>query len=261
MSTDGRRYIFAGHAIGAQAHFHKLDDVMNLDHHIPTLGASVLPPTGGLSTSKVNNYCYQVSHPRRRTLLSVHRIETMARGKQKGDVLETETEAEIESIDVLEKVHIDLVHVHVLATRKSLDDDAVITTKGLNIQGVHLGPVEVRVTLKDEEVFCCCGNARQVEKFFKERNLSLASPVGHPIKQYHIVKSIEIVAGPEDQRADIDIHDNVIHWRGFGRMHFGEVIVKDQDRQVTMVRLQMGSDGGGSGSVGDGHSNGSTGSN
>ena len=35
---------------------------------------------------------------------------------------------------------------------------------------------------------------------------------------------------------------NVLYLKGFGRLHFGEVLMKDNNRRVTMVRLDMGSD-------------------
>ena len=48
------------------------------------LGPSVLPPTGGVSKSQVSDYHFEVSYPRRRSLLTVHRIETMAAGRMRG---------------------------------------------------------------------------------------------------------------------------------------------------------------------------------
>src|ERR1041385_7079105 len=94
------RFIFSGHAIGASAHFHKLDDVHNLDHAIPTLGSSVVPSVGGLSHHKVSNFSYVVNEPRRRTLLSAQHVEVSARGRELHDQYETETEILVKEVSV-----------------------------------------------------------------------------------------------------------------------------------------------------------------
>jgi hypothetical protein len=70
-----------------------------------------------------------------------------------------------------------------------------------------------------------------------------------------VVRSIELV-GPEAEKQGMTVHGYTITWKGFGKIIFGEVYVKGNDRQLTMVRLAMGSDAGGSGSAGSGQSNG-----
>ena len=114
--APAQRYLYSGHTVGASAHFHRLDEVKNLNHVIPTLGASVLPVTGGLSKGHAAYYAYNVDHPRHRTLLSVSRVDSMAAGREFDDRYETEIEADIESIHVVEKLHIDAVKLHVLST-------------------------------------------------------------------------------------------------------------------------------------------------
>src|SRR5260370_10871658 len=169
MSVDGSRFVFSGHALGAAAQFHKLDTKENLNHVIPVLGPSVLPPTGGLSQSHVSHYHFEVSFPRRRTLLSVHRIETTAVGRMAGNRIETETEARIESISVVDKLHIDLVQVHVLATRETISGVPKTSSKGNKIEGLHLGNVTAIVVL-DDEPLGHCGTAEEFADFVKSRN-------------------------------------------------------------------------------------------
>src|SRR5207237_10716984 len=74
MEID-KRFVFSGHAIGVSAHFHRLDDLHNLKHFIPTLGSSVLPPVGGLSHHQVKNFCYSADEPKRRMLLSAKHVQ------------------------------------------------------------------------------------------------------------------------------------------------------------------------------------------
>jgi hypothetical protein len=270
MSEPAPRYIFAGHAIGAAAQFHKLDKVENLNHVIPTLGASVLANTGGLSQSHVSNYCFSVDQPRKRSLLSVRRIDTTATGKKTNGVFETDVQAEIESIGLVDKLHIDMVKLHLLSTRDPNKEEAVISTNGNQIIGMRLGDLDVDVTL-DEEPLCACGSKEQLAAFYrmqsdqyrKEFSWRFATDPGAPeIKEHNghykcsLVRDIQL----KGKNPDITISGDTITWDGFGKIIIGEVIVKHNDRRLIMVRLAMGSDAGGPGTVGDGQSNGMVGS-
>jgi hypothetical protein len=265
-------FIFDGHAIGAAAQFHRLDDSHNLNHIIPALGASVLPATGGVSKSQVLDYSYDVDQPRKRTLLSVRRVDSIAAGRQIGERCETEIWTEIESIDVVEKLHMDLVKLHMLSTRETGESDPVVSTTGNRLDGVRLGNVEAQITL-DEEPLAACGTKEQLAAFYRTQTAQYrclnswrfrTDPQANQIAAhgrhltYSLVREIKLV-GPEQDKQDIEVHGYTIHWKGFGKIILGEVVVKDQDRQLTMVRLAMGSDAGGDGSVGDGRTNGMVG--
>jgi hypothetical protein len=70
-----------------------------------------------------------------------------------------------------------------------------------------------------------------------------------------IVSDIQLVGSDPN----IAVEGNVIVWKGFGRIILGEIHVKAHDRRLTLVRLAMGSDAGGTADTGDGHTNGDTG--
>ena len=273
MSETGKRYIFAGHAIGAAAQFHRLDELQNLKHVIPTLGASVLPTTGGLSKSHASNFCFNVDHPRRRSLLSVRKIESTAAGRDLGSRFETETETEIESIGFVEKLRIDLIKVHVLSTRDENKEAPTVTSKGNKIEGVHLGAVEAKITL-DEEPLSAAGSMDQLADFYKKQTAEYRPqnswrfntdpsatelPAGYNYYTFSLVREIKLT-GPEDEKQKITIDGYTIKWEGFGRIIIGETLVKKDDRRLTMVRLAMGSDAGGAASAGEAESNGQLGS-
>src|SRR5580658_5559675 len=271
--APAQRYLYSGHTVGAAAHFHRLDDLENLNHAVPTLGHSVLPVTGGLSTGHASHYCFAVDEPRHRTLLSVRRIDSLASGKEFADRYETEIDAEIESIRVVDKLHIDAVKLHMLSTLQKGQTEPVVSTKGNRIEGMRLGRVAVTVTL-DDEPLCACGSKNQLAEFYKrqsedyrrdqswrfqtsEGNGELADPCGHYVCS--LVRDIQL-DGPEDEMQAISVEGYTIRWKGFGRLILGEVVVKGTNRQLTLVRLAMGSDAGGTGSVGCGQSNGQVGS-
>jgi hypothetical protein len=273
MIADAPRYIFSGHAIGAAAQFHRLDQTHNLNHVVPTLGASVLPVTGGVSKAEVNHFCFTVDEPRRRSLLGVRKIATMAAGRDLGDRFETEVEAEIESVHVVEKLHIEHVSLHILSTLLADGSEPLVTTRGNRIDGMRLGKVQVRVEL-DDEPLCSCGNQAQLAKFYASKDgryrrqnawrfrtdpKALKIAAHGPHYKFSLVRKIKLI-GPQAEKQKIHVEGYTIHWEGFGRIVLGEAHVKGNDRQLTMVRLAMGSDAAGPALVGDGQSNGQTGS-
>lgn len=68
-----------------------------------------------------------------------------------------------------------------------------------------------------------------------------------------IVKSIRWDGKPFPKS---EIHDNMVVLPEFGRAYFGELLISEQSRRLTMVRMALGSDAGGSASAGDVESNG-----
>src|SRR5205085_6462690 len=112
--------------------------------------------------------CFQVDHPRRRSLLSVRRIETSAHGRERGGRYETEVEAEIDSISVLEKLHIDFIKLHLRAISAEGEEPPSVSTNGNRIEGVHLGVVEAKIEL-DEEPLHACGTKEQLADFYRNQ--------------------------------------------------------------------------------------------
>jgi hypothetical protein len=270
MKID-ERFAFSGHAIGVAAHFHRIDDVHDLDHNIPTLGSSAIPIVGGHSRHRVANFCYTASHPRHITLLSAQKVETHARGNcLPNKQFETEIHAVVHSVRFVDKLHVDLVEMH----QRSLATEGAgssITTRGSKIEGLRLGNVEVNVEL-DEEPFATSGTKKELDAFYMRQDDAYRkancgrfhtepgakSITAHKGKFYSsLVKKISL-KGPAADLQTMHVEEYSIKWDGFGKIFLGEVIISDQDRRITMIRLKMGSTAGGSGTTGDGHSNGVT---
>ena len=53
-----------------------------------------------------------------------------------------------------------------------------------------------------------------------------------------------------------EIHDNMVVLPTFGSVFFGELLISQYSRRLTMVRMALGSDSGGSASAGDVETNG-----
>ena len=275
MEID-RRFAFSGHVIGAAAHIHRIDDVHDLDHNIAALGSSAIPIVGGHSHHRVAHFCYTASHPRKLSLLSAQRVETTAHGKcLPNQQYLSEISATVKSLGVVEKMHVDLVTMYQrsLATydpKQDVSASFILTSKA-KIEGLRLGNVEVEVDV-DEEPFATCGTRADLDAFYQRQGgpyrkancERFNTPEGDKsIKSHHekyvcsLVSKI-VLKGPEAEQQKIHVDGYSIYWEGFGRIYLGEVIVSDQDRKVTMIRLKLGSDAGGSGSIGDGQQNGGT---
>src|SRR5512133_3026947 len=149
MATKNGRFMFAGHATGVSARFHRLDELQNLDHVVPMVGASVVPVSGGRSESKVESpYRYDVDAPRNRCLLGVQRVYTLAEGRDTNGIIETEVSAEIYGLEVVEKLRCEFMRMHMVASRAAAEPS--VTTLGNRIEGLRLGNVDAIVTIDDE---------------------------------------------------------------------------------------------------------------
>jgi hypothetical protein len=249
MSNGNGRFMFAGHAIGASARFHRLDDQLNLNHVVPALGASVVPTSGGRSNSHADPFRYEVKEPRPRCLLAVQRADTLAEGRDTDGNIQTEVGAEVVGLEVVDKLRVDLVKMHMLVTRRGVSGPPVVTTDGNRIDGLRMGDVQAVVTL-DESALLNSGSGQQFEAFHQ----SAGRPLGKFGSYWRstIVSNIQLIGSDPN----ISVEGNVIVWNGFGRIILGEIHVKEHERRLTLVRLEMGSDAGGSGDAGDGKTNG-----
>jgi hypothetical protein len=275
-AAPGTRFIFSGHAIGASAHFHRLDATTGLNHLVPTQAASVLPQTGGLSEGSAKDYRFEVDQPRPRTLFSIGQAASKATGVTLPGAYQTEVSVDLQTVGVVEKLNIGLVHVHMLSSFPIDGTDPVLTTNGNRLEEVWLGSVHAVIEL-DDEPLRACGTQAQLAAYYRSQDAGyrqqyawrFATPAGAPEIQVHgqpdrqyskcsVVRSIQLV-GPEDARQSISVDGYTIVWEGFGKIILGEIHVKGTERHLTMARLAMGSDAGGSGSGGDVKSNGAVG--
>lgn len=269
IAATAYKYMFSGHAIGASAHFHTLDQTTGLDHAVPTQAASVLPPTGGISQGAASKYTYKVDQPRPRTLLAVDQATSKAAGRSLGDRYETEVEVDVQSLEVVEKLRIGLLRMHMLSTSAVKGKEPVVTTTGNRIEDITLGTVKVKIDWDDEPLLSC-GSQKQLAALYSGKSATdrkkyawrYATPAGAPEITAHgkhyrcsLVRGLELV-GSEKDKQDMSVDGYTIIWNGFGKIILGEVHVKKSNRHLTLVRLAMGSDAGGTGSSGSGQSNG-----
>jgi hypothetical protein len=269
MSDSTARYMFAGHVIGASARFHRLDDA-SVNEVVPAVGTAALAGTGGRSEDRLQQpFRYDVTHPRKRCLLAVEQAHAWVEGRDPDGRFETELSVEVSGVHVLEKFHLDNVRLHLLAVRNGMEVVSAVSTRGSAVEGLRMGNVTAKIAF-DDEPLAHTGSQEQLARFYSSRDAqyrkehgwrfhttedgsALADDHGH--HRFSLVRNIEL-SGPEADLQSISVTGNLIYWKGFGRIILGEVHVKGQERRVSLVRLAMGSDGGGSGTVGSSGSNG-----
>jgi hypothetical protein len=263
------RFIYSGHAIGAAAHFHRLDETTDLDHPVPTQAHSVLPPTGGESQGNASNYNFYVDKPRQRNLFSLGQAASKATGATLAGSYQTEVSVDLQTVGVVEKLRIGLIRLHMLSKFPVGGGEPVLSTTGNRLEDVWLGNVQAVIEL-DDDPLGACGTQAQLAAYYEAKDADykqqyawrFATPAGAPKIAPHgpffkcsVVRSIQLL-GPEADKQSMTVDGYTIRWKGFGRIILGEVHVKGTDRHLVMARLAMGSDAGGSGSVGSGQSNG-----
>jgi hypothetical protein len=145
--------------------------------------------------------------------------------------------------------------------------------KGSSVDGLQLGGVTVKIDF-DTEPMEFCGSKDTLAEYYRSKPASWRTAnarrfctapdaaelceVNGRVK-FSLVRDIQILGTQDEEHRVYRLDDGyTIKWDGFGRIIVGEVFVKGNDRKVTLLRLHMGSDGGGSGSVGDGGTNGQT---
>jgi hypothetical protein len=269
MSDSPARYMFSGHVLGASARFHRLDDA-SVNEVIPAVGSAALAATGGRASARLEGpFRYDVTHPRKRCLLAVEQADAWVEGRDPDGRFETEFSAEVSGVHVLEKFHLDSVRLHLLAARNGVNGDVAVSTRGSAVEGLRMGNVTAHITF-DDQPLAHTGSQQQLAEFYRGCGAAYRAQHGwrfhttpeggeladdHGQHRFTLVSGIEL-NGPEEEKQLISVTGNLIYWKGFGRIILGEVHVKGQERRVCLVRLAMGSDGGGSGTVGGGGSNG-----
>jgi hypothetical protein len=162
-----------------------------------------------------------------------------------------------------------MLRLHLLSVRNDLNAEPVVSTTGNRIEGMRLGKVAVKVDF-DDEPLTATGSDTQLADFYRKQsdayrqanaarfNTAPGAKELARLGEHHkftIVRQIQLI-GDEPDKQGITVSGNEIHWKGFGRIFLGEVHVKNHERKITLVRLAMGSDAGGSGSAGSAGSNG-----
>jgi hypothetical protein len=266
------RFIFHGNAVGAEVIIHRIGKE-RVNRVSPAQGQSSLPVIGGHSESFVEK-----SDDRFNDVFSYGECRTQARGVVEDLNATTEISASVRDLSMVNRpspgeaedlrpieFRAGLLGVAVTSLHprrgQARIEYAEPQIEGLSLDGRPI-ELELRRQFLDlhtmgeiEEQF------RTVETFFHElRNAFMRRDPGQPLQfgeriprmRHHALTSIVRAIRWGDER----IEGHVLSKTGFGRIYFGEMLIHEHNRRLTLVRVKMGSDTDADGSFGESDPNG-----
>lgn len=253
-----KRFVFHGNAVAAGVFLTKIDQ-QPANRVSPVQGQSSLPVIGGLSESSV-----PTSNPEFERFFSYRDATTRAEGIRKGDTAITTVSASLKNLRMVNRPSPD----------ESAEPREVVFRAGalaLALRSTHrrgqpkiefenlpqaddLFLDEIPVQLEFRQAFLKLSRMQDLEekfrtdkRFYAENRdaFMLVDPkrppaFGQRIPRMNggyavcsIVKSI--------RWGDQTINGHVLTKTGFGSIYFGEMLVNDNNRRITLVRVKMGS--------------------
>jgi hypothetical protein len=274
-----RRYVFRGNASGVAVHIRRPVDLL-----LPVQAASSLPTTGGLSEARVGPTQWGERTPTERNkattyvsfdsaytrasgdYIDAEKAVAMTLGKLRFDEVPTRTtvSAEVQNLTMIGRVTVGLASMS-LQSLSTESGEPPIRCESAKLEGVEVDGYKLTVTL-DPEYYCeydtmsklavAAGEGKDPQFYI---NAGKASCYGFPNKTGTVLCTlVREMHWTDTPHPDAKIEGNTVIVPDFGRVYFGELLVQDAARRLTMVRYQLGSADGGDGAAAEGETNGGT---
>jgi hypothetical protein len=255
MATDPIKkiYLYNAHGYGLGGRIDR-----PFQHVLDVHAGASLPTTGGFEVSRAENY-------RLNETISYRAAHTMVSGSldEEDGTYNTLASATIEGLNILDMVTADRIVAHVASKQRIDDPEPTITPIGSHFENLRIAGCPIHAELdnnlfnrfgtftsfKDayegdqqareamQAVFLWGKPKFEVPKFLRERYNWFAGdkfPESKGIVLCSLVKDIKGLC-PE-----LRVYGNVIVVPQFGKVYLGEVILKKYEREVTMLRLELG---------------------
>jgi len=276
----GRRFVFRGNAAAFGGRIVRPDDIV-----LEMPGASSLPVTGGRSVSRIGRTQFK-------EFVSFDSATTFAEGlfddRQAAialsnhvvqeDALTTSTrvQAEIRKLVVgsKQRLTVERLAAELRAKSPAGSGEPRITIGDVMVEGVAIDGFKLRVELErgvfqrhdtHAKLLTAADDPDFVRRHGKHLFMTThfegrpAPPTGRLVPGCDTIYATIVRAidwdGPPDPAAQIDHHSVVV--KDFGKIFFGEILITSSSRRLTMMRLELGSDDGGTASGPDVDINGS----
>jgi hypothetical protein len=255
MATDPIKkiYLYNAHGYGLGGRIDR-----PFQHVLDVHAGASLPTTGGFEVSRAENY-------RLNETISYRAAHTMVSGSldEEDGTYNTLASATIEGLNILDMVTADRIVAHVASKQRLDDPEPTITPIGSHFANLRIAGCPIHAEL-DNNLFnrfgtftsfkdAYEGNQQvleamqalflwgkpkfEVPEFLRERYNWFAGdkfPESKGIVLCSLVKDIKTPC-PE-----LRVYGNVIVVPQFGKIYLGEVILKKNEREVTMLRLDLG---------------------
>jgi hypothetical protein len=248
-----RQFLYNGYATGFSGRIHA-----PFDEVVESQASSSLGVTGGYASARVDNF-------RRHEVFSFASAHTQASGilSAKSQTFETLVSGVLEGFSLLDMVKVDymvgrLMSKHPVEPPQKGPDEPAITPVGSHygkivVAGYTLTPViDVNFfnTVCSYSDLCDkIGRDKDLRTLFNVADVKMPPPRG--MMAGSIVREIK-GGGP-----GLEIKGNMVRVPGFGKLYFGEYIIEQYSRRLSMLRAELGcpvqSDSSGPDMGGNGH--------
>jgi hypothetical protein len=161
----------------------------------------------------------------------------------------------VESAEVIERIQVDRLEARLISLHGQKDRFASIRPEpSTSIRGVRFDGVELLIDL-DLEPFRKYPTRQTFKRAARLRHKLGIVPEAKGIIFDTIVRKMRWNGTPPQGAV---IRGNVVIWKDVGRIHFGEILISDHERRLTMFRAQLGSPMEGVFAMGDAETNGMT---
>ncbi len=247
---EAKRFVFQGRAVAAGGHISRLNGA-NVDHRLPESASSSIPHTGGSSQSASRGPQELAVPERQGRLYSLLHSRSKVEGIRPGGPglkYATLTQARADGLELLGGK---ISARSVTAEMESVFDEELqapclyvgqSSIDGLTLSGL---PADVELDLNPVKPLALLDALNRKSAQGAKR-----------VAELHIVKGVTFPKGaPNGVRFD---PPNRIVWEGVGILFLGELMVTDFAQTLTMLRVELGCDDGGTVTAGEVESNGHT---
>jgi hypothetical protein len=269
-----RRFHFHGHALGVAARIRRPED-----RSLPVQACSSLPVTGGEHQSEVGptELGKWVSFQSAATSMRGDYTDrgaavAMTRGEVAFDAVPVETvvKSSVRGLSILGRLFVGVAEMGLTSRSSQSPGQPSIQVDGARLAEVRVDSSRLKITLAEQlfrdhdtkeklsTAFAKDLHKRCAHMFLRPGSQPAAAgrlPEAGGVAKCTLVEEMAW-AGEPHPTATIDGHALIIP--DFGKVYFGEMVITECSRRLTMVRCQLGSEDGGEVSAAEGEANGHT---
>lgn len=270
------RYRFHGHAIGAGGRInHPFHEFINVQ------AASALPEIGGHGSARSTDFHYRDILHIRHAYTEV--TGTRADGPKGKPIHKSLIRAQIEGLDIMGMVTADRIEARLVSfTDDESDGEPCFKFTGSYFQNLKIAGVPVKVDLA-VDVFDRLHKHRLVQESFRKKKefhshyhavtlkdklkeapervqrwFQQAAGEGAEMPHVEGVTALTLVRGIQPETPAFKCWGHVIYIEGFGTIHLAELNLSKHKRELTMLRVDLGSPVDGTLDIGTSSGGGST---
>jgi hypothetical protein len=248
------RFFARGNAVAFAGRVTRLGD-RQVDQVIDIAGnSSSLPVTGGLSRSETGQVTVLHDHTWPAPIVSLRSGST--RSWDEGDATErvTHVMAAIEDLAIAGRFFIGHAAAYLRSKYRRGADEPDITLGDCAIAAMRCDEHPLEVRWRTKPVNAAPTYAALTKAWARSKGgdaldqavirppaVKRHDPKTLPAMKDHVLVTICELAWAGEPHPEVTLDGNTLHWPGFGRVYFGEMLIAHHVRRLTLVRFELGS--------------------